>query len=82
LPGWDAILYLHYEDERTRPARDLLAQVPLPEAGHIYDLGCGQGNSTGLLAQRFPRAEITGIDSSAEMLTRARHVLPHITFEV
>jgi trans-aconitate 2-methyltransferase len=81
VPGWDAILYLKYEDERTRPARDLLAQVPIAEARLVYDLGCGPGNSTQLLAARFPRTEIVGIDSSAEMLDRARQVLPNVSFE-
>lgn len=82
MPGWDATLYLRYEDERTRPARDLLAQVPIAEARHICDLGCGPGNSTKLLAARFPHAEIFGIDSSAEMLEQARQALPDVSFEL
>jgi len=82
VSGWDAILYLRYEDERTRPARDLLAQIPIEEAARIYDLGCGPGNATELLAARFPRAEIVGIDSSEEMLERAQKVLPDVTFRV
>lgn len=82
VPSWDAKLYLKYEDERTRPARDLLAQVPIAAASLIFDLGCGPGNSTQLLAARFPQAEIIGIDSSAEMLERARRVLPHVSFEL
>lgn len=80
MAGWDAILYLRYEDERTRPARDLLAQVPIEDARRVYDLGCGPGNTTELLAARFPRAEIIGIDSSENMLGRARHVLPGVAF--
>lgn len=80
MTGWDAILYLRYEDERTRPARDLLAQVPIEDAHQVYDLGCGPGNTTELLAARFPRAEIIGIDSSEDMLARARQVLPGLTF--
>ncbi len=82
MPGWDAILYLRYEDERTRAARDLLAQVPLEEAGHVYDLGCGPGNSTELLVARFPRAEIVGLDSSEDMLAQARRILPNVSFQV
>jgi trans-aconitate 2-methyltransferase len=81
VPGWDASLYLKYADERTRPARDLLAQVPITDASLVYDLGCGPGNSTGLLAARFPRAEIVGIDSSAAMLEEARRALPRVSFE-
>jgi trans-aconitate 2-methyltransferase len=81
MSGWDPSLYLKYENERTRPARDLLAQVPIMDASLVYDLGCGPGNSTELLASRFPQAEIIGIDSSAEMLEQARQVLPRVSFE-
>jgi trans-aconitate 2-methyltransferase len=80
--GWNAKLYLKFADERTRPARDLLAQVPIVDATLVYDLGCGPGNSTELLAARFPRAEIVGIDSSAEMLAQARRALPAVSFEM
>lgn len=80
--SWDAKLYLKFADERTRPARDLLAQVPIADATLVYDLGCGPGNSTELLAARFPRAEIVGIDSSAEMLAQARRALPAVPFEI
>jgi trans-aconitate 2-methyltransferase len=82
VPDWNPSLYLKYEDERTRPARDLLAQVPIADAALAYDLGCGPGNSTELLVARFPRAEIVGLDSSAEMLERARHILPNVSFEM
>jgi trans-aconitate 2-methyltransferase len=82
VPGWDATLYLRYQEERSRAARDLLAQVPIAEARHICDLGCGPGNSTKLLAARFPRAEILGIDSSAEMLQQARQALPDVSFDL
>jgi trans-aconitate 2-methyltransferase len=69
---WQPERYLAFADQRTRPARDLLARVPLTDAGRIADLGCGPGNSTALLAQRWPDAAIMGIDSSPEMLAQAR----------
>ncbi len=78
--AWSPAQYLTFADERTRPARDLLAAVPLKDARHVVDLGCGPGNSTELLVERFPDARVTGVDSSAEMLVEARARLPRATF--
>ena len=78
--GWNPALYRRFEAERTRPARDLLAQVPLQTAGTVFDLGCGPGNSTELLVERFPAAHVTGVDSSNAMLEDARTRLPSCRF--
>ena len=78
--GWNPALYTRFEAERTRPARDLLAQVPLAAAAAVTDLGCGPGNSTELLVQRFAGATVTGVDSSPAMLHQARARLPGCTF--
>lgn len=79
---WDPSQYLRYGDERTRPFLDLLARVP-GDARTVVDLGCGPGNDVGPLRARWPEATIHGIDSSEEMIRRARADVsdPRASFE-
>ena len=82
MSDWNPALYRRYEDERTRPARELLARVPLERAARVVDLGCGPGNSTELLVDRFHGAAIVGTDNSPAMLESARARLPGVRFEL
>jgi len=77
---WDPTLYRRFEDERTRPAQALLSRVALAGAKCVVDLGCGPGNSTELLAERFAGATVTGTDTSEAMLESARKRLPQCRF--
>jgi len=70
--AWDPKTYLAFGGERTRPAADLLAAIPLAAPRRVADLGCGPGNSTRILRARWPKAEIAGLDMSPEMLNDAR----------
>ena len=81
MSDWNPALYTRFEDERTRPADELLARVPLDAPQNVVDLGCGPGNSTELLVKRFPTARIVGTDSSQAMLATARQRLPQLSFE-
>ena len=80
MHSWDPEKYLKFVDHRQRPALDLMAQIRLDAPRTIYDLGCGPGNVTRLLAERWPEACITGVDLSVEMLERAKREAPTIRF--
>lgn len=82
MADWSPGQYLKFEEERTRPAAELLARVPATRPRRVLDVGCGPGNSTELLAARFPQAEIVGMDSSPEMIAAARKRLPSAEFRV
>lgn len=78
---WSATQYTTFETQRTRPVRDLVAGIPAVEVRHAVDLGCGPGNSTEVLLERYPDALVTGFDNSDDMLASARKRLPGVTFE-
>ena len=75
---WNPDVYLKFAGVRFRPAMDLMQQIPLTDPARIYDLGCGTGHLTGILHQRWPGARVAGVDSSPEMLARARADFPSL----
>lgn len=79
---WDAAQYLRFGGERARPFFDLLAQVGAESPRYVADLGCGPGNLTAVLAQRWPRARVVGVDSSPEMIAAARDTNQGVSFSV
>jgi trans-aconitate 2-methyltransferase len=74
--SWDPTQYLRFSNERLRPALDLLAQVPLAAAARVVDLGCGTGNVTSVLRERFPQAVVIGVDASEAMFRPFLDKLP------
>jgi trans-aconitate 2-methyltransferase len=68
---WDPLKYVQFGDYRDRPFFDLTGRIHADQPGEVVDLGCGPGNLTATLAQRWPTAKIVGLDSSAEMLAKA-----------
>lgn len=79
--SWNAKTYSQFLGLRTRPARDLLSAIPDSfQPKIVYDLGCGPGNSTILLKDRWPHAKVVGLDSSLDMLEAAKAAYPDIHF--
>ncbi|GAB4085160.1 methyltransferase domain-containing protein [Myceligenerans cantabricum] len=75
MDDWSPARYLQFTDERSRPFAELVGRVP-GDAGTVVDLGCGPGHLTGVLRERWPDAQVTGVDSSAAMIATARESDP------
>jgi trans-aconitate 2-methyltransferase len=76
MPTWNAHQYLKFADERIRPCKDLVSRIEIRNCRRIIDLGCGPGNSASVLAERWPNADIAGLDSSDAMIDVARKDQP------
>jgi trans-aconitate 2-methyltransferase len=73
---WDATLYLRFGGERARPFSDLLTRVGAELPEYVADMGCGPGNLTAMLAERWPSATVCGVDNSPQMIEAARPLAP------
>lgn len=80
MPNWNPIQYEKFLRDRTQPAVDLANRLTALSPRSILDIGCGTGNSTQVLQDKFPNARIVGADYSDEMLAQAREKHPQITF--
>ncbi|MFC7623553.1 trans-aconitate 2-methyltransferase [Microlunatus sp. GCM10028923] len=72
MPVWNPSVYLQFADQRSRPFFDLVGQVGADNPRTVVDLGCGPGQLTASLAERWPSATVTGVDSSPEMIEQAQ----------
>jgi trans-aconitate 2-methyltransferase len=82
---WDPTKYVQFGDYRDRPYFDLTARVHADDPRMVVDLGCGPGNLTATLAERWPGAQVVGLDSSPEMLAKAgahARSAPNLSFEL
>lgn len=81
---WDPARYVQFGDYRNRPFFDLVGRIQAGKPRVVVDLGCGPGNLTATLAERWPKAEVIGLDSSEEMLRHAaaETMLPNLTFSL
>lgn len=78
---WNPAVYATFSQPRLRPALDLMTRIHQPDARRIADIGCGPGNVTAILADHWPQADISGIDSSAEMLEAAQTLTTRIRWQ-
>lgn len=71
MSDWNPSLYLQFSKERTKPVEDLINNLDGFQPQFIADVGCGPGNSTKKLINKWPKSDITGFDSSKNMIERA-----------
>lgn len=82
MSDWNSLQYLKFEKQRTQPVRDLLMRLKSDAPHTIADIGCGPGNSTSAVAEYFPKAELVGIDSSPNMIEKAKARYPRLKFKL
>lgn len=80
MSDWNSKQYLKFKNQRTQPAIDLAMRIREYAPKTIVDIGCGPGNSTAVLKNVFPNADILGIDSSGDMIDRAKRTYHDLNF--
>jgi len=81
MTNWNPSQYLRFGNERLQPVIDLIGRIPLESPRVIYDLGCGTRSGTVILKERWPGAQVTGVDSSESMLERTRALEADISWQ-
>lgn len=81
MSDWNSIQYLKFKNERTQPAKDLAMRIS-NNPKTVVDIGCGPGNSTKVLRDFFPNADIIGIDNSPNMIKKAKAEYSNIDFRL
>ena len=81
MVDWNSEQYLMFKNERTQPSIDLANRINIDNPKRIIDIGCGPGNSTQVLAKKFPNAYILGVDNSSNMIETAKKDYPNIDFK-
>ena len=79
---WDPAVYRRFGSERSRPFFDLVARIDAEQPRAVVDLGCGPGELTRSLAERWPTARVTGVDSSPEMIAKAAAADGPVQFQI
>lgn len=82
MSDWNSEQYLKFKKERTQPSIDLAGRINIDNPKRIIDIGCGPGNSTAVLKERFPDAYILGADFSPNMIEKARQDYSEIDFMI
>ncbi|MCI8589650.1 MAG: methyltransferase domain-containing protein [Clostridiales bacterium] len=77
---WNVALYNKFSKERIQPSKDLAERLMVENCKRVIDIGCGSGMSTYCIRNRFPNAEIVGVDLSASMLKKAKELVEGVAW--
>ena len=79
---WDPEKYNQFKNIRYKPFFDLTGFIRDDDLDFAVDIGCGTGEQTKILSEKFPQTDFLGIDSSPEMLLQSKAFEnPNLRFE-